>query len=163
MLSRQNGFTLLEICLALMIGLLLITLAVPSVLHAMAEQRLRRTFEAFDTFVQDARMRSVREQHDITMRWDEKGITITVSDPTGQDSRRETDSTESNNFAFAKGEEYTLARPAALMKDPPTEWTFWKDGICEPAQISFHGAAGNWIVKYNPLTAHGEFLESGVE
>lgn len=162
MLTRQNGFTLLEICLALMIGLLLITLAVPSVMHAMAEQRLKRSFETFNTFVQDVRLRSLHEQHDLVMQWDEKSITVEDAVSVDQHSE-ESDSRQPKSFQFDAGDHYTLTRPAALKKDPASEWTFWKTGVCEPAEISFHGAAGKWLVKYDPLTGRGVFLESGTE
>ena len=162
MLSRQNGFTLLEICLALMIGLLLITLAVPSVMHAMAEQRLRRSFETFDTFVQDIRMRSIREQHDLVMRWDEKSITVAAASADQYPADKD-DAAAPETFVFDRSDHYTLARPAALKNDPMSEWTFWKSGVCEPAEISFHGTVGKWLVRYDALTGRGVFLESGVE
>lgn len=151
MLSRQNGFTLLEICLALMIGLLLITLAVPSVARTMAEQKLKHSFESFDAFVQDARMTSIREQREVTLRWSEKDVSIAS---VGDGVRR---------FSFAKGDTYALERTAALISNAPQAWTFWKSGLCEPALISFHGRGGTWKVRYDPLTARGVFLESQEE
>ena len=161
---RGNAFTLLEICLALMIGLLLITLAVPGIVSALAERRLKHSFEVFDGFVQNARLKSVREHQDLSMAWDEKGVTLASANLAhGTADRSGTEPSETERFVFEDGQKYVLERPAALVKYPPGEWIFWKNGICEPAQISFQGSAGKWTVRYDALTASGVFLDSEVK
>jgi len=161
MSPRKNGFTLLEICLALMIGLLLITLAVPSVMGVLAEQRLKRSFEVFDVFVQSAKLKSVHERRDYVMAWDEKGITLKpAGEAQGTAGRNIDEDVKAEQFTFEKGQIYALERPAALSAHPANEWIFWKSGICEPAQIVFQGNGGKWTVRYDPLTARGLFLDS---
>lgn len=141
-----------------MIGLLLITLAVPSIAGMLAEQRLKQSFEAFDGFVRSAKMKSVSERRTYVMVWDEEGITMHPAET------RETDEPDAglDRFDFEKDETFTIARPAALMKNPPGEWVFWRSGTCEPALISFKGEAGDWSVQYNPLTVRGQFLDSNI-
>ena len=158
-MSRRAGFTLLEICLALFVSLLLITLAVPSIASVLAEQRLKRSFDAFDGFVRTAREKSIAEGRTYTMVWTEDGITLRA------DERRDTDdgAAEPERFVFAEGESLTLERPAALVKKPPPEWVFWRSGLCEEVLVSFAGAAGRWRVRYDPLTAHATFLDSEVK
>ena len=159
MSSRRSGFTLLEICLALLIGLLLILLAVPSIGGMVAEQRLKRSFEAFDALVRLAKSKSVTERRAYEMVWDEEGITLLSPEKRDDDDP----DAEAERFAFAAKESFAVERPAALMKDPPMTWTFWRSGVCEPAIISFRGEAGHWTVRYDPLTARGIFLESEVK
>jgi prepilin-type N-terminal cleavage/methylation domain-containing protein len=115
MLPRHKGFTLLEVCLALMIGLLLITLAVPSIMGVLGEQRLKHSFEAFDRFVQDAKMKSVHERRDYVMAWDDKGITLVSAGATDDAEKKGSrNDAGSNRFVFDKGQSYSLQRTAAL-------------------------------------------------
>ena len=39
---------------------------------------------------------------------------------------------------------------------------FWRSGACEPAIVRYVGEAGNWAVRYDPLTVQAKFLEQGV-
>ena len=64
-----------------------------------------------------------------------------------------------DHFALAEGADIVLERPVALQNNPPMEWAFWKSGTCEPAVVSYKGEAGRWVVKDEPLTARGTFLE----
>ncbi len=157
--SRRSGFTLLEICLALAIGLMIIALAVPSIAGLLAEQRLKKSFEHFDEMVGKARLRSITGQRSHVLVWDKKGISLLLNERDDDSSSGET--TE-DRLVFAKGESYEIRRPAALMKDAPAEWAFWRNGLCEPAVIRYEGPAGSWVVNYDALTGHGTFLESTV-
>ena len=147
-----------------MIGLFLITLAVPSILGVLGEQRLKRSYEAFDRFVQNAKMKSVRERRDYLMTWDKKGISL-VSAESADDAAKKSadDDPKSNRFLFGKEESYSLERTAALTGHPAGEWVFWKTGICEPARIAFQGDAGKWTVRYDPLSVRGTFMDSQVK
>lgn len=158
MLSRRAGFTLLEICLALAIGVMIILLAVPSISGLLAEQRLKQSFERFDQMAAAAKVKSVTEQRTYALAWDRKGISLKALGT--RESASEEDA--GSRLVFEKDESFDLLRPAALLKDAPSEWVFWHNGTCEPAQISFHGKAGSWLVSYDPLTARGTFLNSAV-
>ena len=156
-MSRRAGFTLLEICLVIMIMLLLVGLAVPSMRGLFAEQNLKQSFEQFDDFVRRTHLRAATERRAMVMIWDGEGITVQPDEPTENDTAGEAD-----YFAFADGT-FALERPAALEKKPPVEWLFWRSGTCEPAIIHFEGKAGNWSVQYDPLTVHATFLEQEVK
>jgi Tfp pilus assembly protein FimT len=153
-MRRTSGFTLIEICLAVAIGLLIVTMMVPSVSGLFAEQKLKRSFEDFDKFVRTAQLKSVTERRDYVMLFEEDGISLEPANPTEEDATAEMD-----HFALADGADIALERPVALQKNPPMEWSFWKSGTCEPAVVSYKGEAGTWVVKYEPLTARGTFLE----
>ncbi len=158
-MSRRSGFTLLEICLALFIGMMLITIAVPSIVSLLAEQRLKTSFDEFDTFVRTARSKSISERRPYSMIWEEDGITLVPGE------RRDTDDPAAppERFVFEEGETFALERPSALMKKPPGEWVFWRSGLCEQAVVSFAGEAGKWSVRYDPLTVRATFLDSEVK
>ncbi len=157
-MNRRTGFTLLEICLAVAIIVLLVMIAVPSVKGVLDEQRLHRTFDAFDQLVRQAQARSVRERRTFALAWTRDGVDLVAIE------KRESDATaEPLRVGTEKDEGYSLARPAALSKEAPPVWTFWRSGVCEPAVVSYHGPAGSWVVKYDALTAHGTFLREDVK
>ena len=108
-MSRRSGFTLLEICIALFIAMLMLTLAVPGVLAMLAEQRLKASFETFDGWVRQARERSITERRTYAMVWSEEGIELRAVE------RRATDpeDAEPERFLFTEGETFQLGRPGA--------------------------------------------------
>jgi hypothetical protein len=158
-MTRRAGFTLLEICLVLFIGLMLITIAVPGISGVLREQQLKRSFDEFDTFVHKARTRSMEERRNYALVWDKKGIAMIAMETSDDD---DPDAPE-ERFDLPKGNTITLERPNALMKDPPAEWVFWRSGLCEPVIVSYTGDAGTWSVRYDPLTVRGTFLDSSVK
>ncbi len=156
---RNAGFTLLEIFLALAIGVMIIMLSVPSISGLLAEQRLKRSFERLDALVSTARVRSTSEQRGYALVWDREGITL-VAEKRAESGG--TPETPEERLVFEDEESFELRRPAALMKTPPDEWIFWSNGICEPAEILYQGSNGKWLVRYDPLTARGIFVESEI-
>jgi len=157
MSSPRAAFTLLEICLTLVIGVVLILLAVPSVRGLFAEQRLRESFTRFEQMADAARLRSLRDQKPCLLSWQRDGIALLSSE-----RDKHGDPLVIDRLGFSKDEDFQLERPAALVeKDKPVaEWIFWPNGICEPVVVSYKGPAGRWQVRFDPLTAHGTFLSS---
>jgi len=153
-MSRPQGFTLLEIMMAIVIGLLLMGVAVPSVIGLMREQRLKESYEQFDDFVRKAQTEAVKTGKTMVMIWDEGAIELVPLDPTARD-----EAAEPVSFAFPDGAKMTLSRPAALVKKPVPEWPFWRTGACEPAIVNFEGAGGSWSAEYSGLTARGRISE----
>jgi Tfp pilus assembly protein FimT len=153
---RCQAFTLLEICLALMIGLLLVMLAVPAMAGVLAEQRLKDSFERFDHLVAEAKQRSVKEQRGWRMVWDKQTIALVpMARGDGEGSLA-----PGGRLVPAHDESFQLQRPAALQKGAPVVWDFWPNGTCEPAVISYAGRAGSWEAHYDALTGHGVFSRS---
>ena len=156
-MHRRAGFTLLELCVAIVIVMMVLGVAVPNVRSAMAEARMKKSFEEFDDFVRKAQMRSVAERMTVVLVWGKEGIDLGPERATqeGEEPRIE-------HFPFGEGRTYVLARPASLAKDPPPEWPFWRSGTCEPVVVSFEGREGRWTVRYDALTAQGTFLDSSL-
>lgn len=148
MVPRRAAFTLLEICLTLLIGMVLIMLAVPSVAGMLAEQRLHETWDRFEQLANTARMRSVKDQRPYRLVWDNHRITLKAD-------RDELESLEMTN-----DETYELVRIAALIEPAPKEWTFWPNGACEPVIVRYHGHAGRWQVRFDALSPRGTFQQS---
>jgi hypothetical protein len=150
----RSGFTLFELVLAVAIGLLIVTMMIPSMSGLFSAQKLERTFEEFDAFVRDARQKSIIERRDYVMVFEEGGITLEPAEPDEDDA-----GVEMPHLATEEGADLVIERPVALEKDPPMEWFFWKSGVCEPVIASYKGPLGTWTVQYDPLTARGTMLE----
>ena len=156
-MRRCDGFTLLEICFAIVIGLLLLGVAIPSITGLLDEQKLTKTFEDFDQLAREAQRRSVSERRAYVLRWDEEGVTVEPFEPGEDDAAGEV-----SRFALEDGAEMTLERPAALEKEPLKEWVFWRSGTCEPVVVGYAGPVGSWLARYNPLTARPSSIEQSL-
>jgi Tfp pilus assembly protein FimT len=155
MSKLRAAFTLLEICLVLAIGAVLILLAVPSVSGLLAEQRLHESFNKFQQFASSARSHSMREQKPYRLVWDKEGIAMLSTD---RDSHG--DPVVVDHLDIGKEEAFQVARPAAFSPKPDAEWVFWPNGVCEPVVVSYKGPNGKWKASFDPLTSHGTFMES---
>ena len=154
MSASRAAFTLLEICLVLCIGMILIMMAVPSVVGLLAEQRLHQSYEQFERFARIARTRSMEERRAYHLVWDKGSILL-------ESIGHLKDEVETGKrLAIGKDETYGVERVAALSKNPPAEWTFWPNGTCEPVIISYSGPAGRWRVSYDAMCSRGIFLDS---
>lgn len=148
MVSHRAAFTLLEICLTLVIGMVLIMLAIPSVSGLLAEQRLHETWDRLEQMVNSARLQSMNTQKPYRLVWDKHRITLI------------SDKVELESLTMVDEEGYEIIRTAALINSPPEEWTFWPNGTCEPVIIRYHGRSGRWQVRFDALSPRGTFLQS---
>lgn len=154
----RAAFTLFEVVLAIAIGLIMVAIFVPSINGVFKEQELTKTFEEFDNFVRDAQRKSIAERRTYVLVFEEDAIVLEPEEPTEDESAGAT-----MRLPYAEGAEITLARPAALEKEVPMEWYFWRSGTCEPALVSYKSDLGHWLVKYDPLTARSTLLEQGTD
>lgn len=158
-MNRRAGFTLLEICLAVSIALLLVLIAVPSVRGVLAQQKLHATFDAFDGLVRKAQARSMSERRTYTLVWKKEAIELVPLDMREDDAALP----QTEQLSLGSGEDFAIQRTAALAKNPEPVWTFWRSGVCEPATISYKGPLGTWTARYDPLTAQGTMLNEEVK
>jgi prepilin-type N-terminal cleavage/methylation domain-containing protein len=150
-LRRRLGFTLIELAIAIVILVLLMMLAVPSINGVLADRRLRRSLDGFNAIVREAQERSITERRPYLIVWGEGKVGLR---PEGL-SRGESPE-PAVKLKLGKKEGLTVSFPAALVDDPPPEWIFWPSGTCEPAVVSFHGNDGKWTASYSALTARSE-------
>ena len=145
--AESHGFTLLELCLAIFIGAMLITMAIPSITGMMQGQRSEATFHKFDDLVQKARTLSLSEQRDYVIDWGKSQLLLRPVLPQTSDEAKGV-----AHLDLADGEQCSVAFPAALEQNPAAQWIFWASGTCEPAVISFSKKdKGGWVATYDPL------------
>ncbi|MEI8234234.1 MAG: prepilin-type N-terminal cleavage/methylation domain-containing protein [Verrucomicrobiota bacterium] len=149
------GFTLVEVCLALAIALVMMAAALPGVTAALGRREAPEAFNALDAMAREAHARSVAEGRDYVIVWDRAGIVRMR--PESPVNRAEAEGLR--QWKIASGATLALHLPAALTPNgmpPDAIWTFWADGFCEPAEIRFQGSAGKWTASYDPLTVQAE-------
>jgi len=140
--------------MAVAIGLLIMSLAVPSVRGVLQEQALKESFERFDELARKAQTLAVSERRPYVLIWEKDGIVLEPYAPTEEDMNK-----QPARLAFTEGEKIEIERPAAMDKKPSAEWVFWRSGICEPAIIHFDSPAHSWKVEYNALSGRGTFID----
>lgn len=146
-LTSRAAFTLLEVCIAVFIAVMLVMVALPTISSLARDRQSEEVFREFDQLVKDVRRRSLEERQPYTIVWTETGV---VGKRDGADDSEENIVGE---FLVNKGESLTLELPAAMKKNPEWIWTFWSSGACEPAVVRYSGGSGGWTAVYNPFTA----------
>lgn len=152
-MRRDDGFTLIELAIAIVILLVILTLAVPSLNGVLADRRLRRSLDAFNGMVRQAQERSVADRRSYLIVWREGKIGLR---PEGL--MRGEDPAPVAMLKFARDESLKFSFPAALTVKTPAEWIFWPSGNCEPAIVTYRGPNGGWTAKYSALTTRAEVV-----
>jgi hypothetical protein len=128
--------------------MILMLLAIPSVQGVLKNRRLQRSLDSMNKLVLQAQQHSVQERRPYLIVWQKDDIILR---PEAGD-QGESDKPLAT-LVLDKGHTFLLRLPAALEKDPLSQWIFWPSGTCEPANVSFKGPDGSWEVNYSPLTA----------
>ncbi|MFN2541013.1 MAG: Tfp pilus assembly protein FimT/FimU [Chthoniobacterales bacterium] len=152
-MQRKGAFTLIEIVLVIFILMLLLTLAVPSFVGAVADKRLRRSLDSFNDLVRQAEERSIKEQRAYLIVWAKDKALLRPEAFMKDEEIKPVAELDLN-----RGDVLKLSLPAALVKSPPAEWIFWPSGTCEPAMVEFRGRSGSWKASYSPLTGRPELV-----
>lgn len=146
-----RAFTLIEVVIVIFILMLVMMLAIPSFSGVRADQRLRRSLDSFNTMVQQAQERSLKEHRSYLIIVGPKTIELRPEALVEGD-----DPNPVAELPIERAESIKLLLPAALTKSPPPEWIFWPTGTCEPAIVQFIGRDGTWTANFTGLTARPE-------
>jgi prepilin-type N-terminal cleavage/methylation domain-containing protein len=152
-MRRRDGFTLIEIVLAIVILVVVLLLAVPSLTGVLADRRLRRSLDDVNRLVVQAQERSISERRSYLIVWRNKQFALRPEGFLKGEDRKPL-----ATLNWQKGESFTLSLPAAIEDEPPSEWIFWSSGNCEPAVVTYRGPSGAWTAKYSALTARPELV-----
>jgi Tfp pilus assembly protein PilE len=151
-MNKASAFTLLELCLAIFIAVIIMLAAVPSIEGVVQEARAKRLFTKFDDMAKEAGNRAVKERRPYVLEWDDDGVTMHPLAPQDSDTGDQT-----MRVDFGKRAAPALILPASLMKNPPRVWTFWPTGTCEPATIICKVEDSPFTATYDPLTEQPVF------
>ncbi len=131
---RHSAFTLIELCLAMTITILVIGVAVLSISGVRAEDKLRRAAAIIETTARQNLLRALNSQQTVRM--------------------------ELSSGAFGTSEEFSgmlqVRRVGENVFRAPKRgesWEFSPTGICEPIEVRLSGEAGQIEIGFDPLTA----------
>lgn len=153
-MRRRDGFTLIEIAIAVVILMVVLLLAVPSVNGVLRDRKLRRSLDDVNRLVFQAQERSISERRPYLIVWREKQFVLRPEGFLQGEDRKPV-----ATINWQKAEVVTLTFPSAIEEEPPSEWIFWPSGNCEPAVVTYRGANGTWRAKYSALTARPEVTD----
>jgi len=146
--KNMAAFTLLEVCIAILIAVLIIGAAIPSIQGALSQNREKTSFDGFDRLAQEAHSRSVSEQKVYCLVWQKDGVILRPEEA----SASEADGVD--RWDLPKNGKLVLELPAALKPKPVDAiWTFWPSGVCEPASVFYADKNVGWQAVYNPFTS----------
>ena len=152
-LRRRAAFTLIELAIAIVILVLLMMLAVPSMNGVLADRRLRKSLDGFNAIVRQAQELSVTERRPYLIMWADGKVGLR---PEGLLRGERPD--PQVKLKLGKNESLKISFPAALVDEAPPEWVFWPSGNCEPAVVKYRGKDGGWTAEYSALTARAEVV-----
>ena len=152
-MNREEGFTLVEMVIAIVVMLLVLAVSVPSLNGVLADRRLRRSFDEVNSMVRQAQERSIAERRSYLIVWLDNQLALRP-----EVLLKDEDPKPVAILRWQKGDSFQLAFPAALEEEPPPAWVFWSSGNCEPAEVSYQGKDGRWTAKYSALTARAELV-----
>lgn len=137
----RNGFTLLEVCVAITIGLLMIGAATLGISSVGAEHRLRRLASSIETTARESLLRAVSQQRNVFLEVNANGLALSAAN-----ARTETLETGGTLEILRYGEKsYRAPRRGEL-------WRFSADGVCEPLSLRITLQQGFIEMSFDPLT-----------
>lgn len=155
---RSRAFTLIEICLAVLIISILISVAIPSIKGLLDQQKSKESFDRFDALAHRAQSLAMSERRAYVLVWDKTGILLRPSQSASKEEANGID-----RIDLAKEEACQIDFPAALVKKPSPQWVFWPSGTCESAKVTYQGSKGTWLAEYDPLTVRATFSSNEKE
>lgn len=161
--KRTPAFTLIEICLAMFIVVLVIGIGLPFATSLGHEGQLRDPAAELKKLALTARRRAVTQQKpvEILLENDRYILRDAVAQDTTQHTAKiapETDTTEISSYKLAKGVTYTVKRwdETKFSNKTDSRWRFLPTGICEPITVHFSRDQDYLEFSFNPLTAQSE-------
>jgi len=152
-MKHRDGFTLFELVIAVFILVLLLGMAVPSLSGVLADKRLHRSLDHFNSLVRQAHERSLVEHRAYLIVWGDHDVSLRPAVFLKTEEHVPIDS-----VPVSKADKWQVEFPAALTKKTLPEWIFWESGVCEPLRVTFAGRDGSWATEYSPLSALSEII-----
>jgi hypothetical protein len=162
------GFTIIELMVAVMVGLMMLGLAVPSMRGVLEEQRLREKLASFEDVVRRSAALAAKSKKEVRLIWFKDGLraltdwdSLQQAGPDGPgapQSEQGAGDEESVFFAVGEDEALSLSRLAARNANPLSEWSFWPSGIREPVEIYYEGPLGKWGLRFSALVPDPEIV-----
>ena len=167
-LKPHGGFTIIELMVAVMVGLMMLGLAVPSVRGVLEEQRLREKMASFEDVVRRSAALASKSKREVRLIWFKDSVRaftdweqLRQSEWAGVEPKRgdqDSGGGEEVVYTLGEGEVLVLSRVAARQANPLSEWSFWPSGIREPVEVYYEGPLGKWGLRFSALVPDPEIV-----
>lgn len=138
----SHGFTLLEVCIAMTIGMLIIGVATLGISGIQDEQRLRKMASGIETAVRESLQRAVTEHRNVFIEFDHGQLVA----PALQGGGARSLALEGILLIRRYGEKTFRAPKRGEV------WQFAADGLCEPIELRITQTNGVVEMSFDPLT-----------
>ena len=139
----SRGFTILEVCVALAIAMLMLGAATIGISGVQREHGLRRTASTIETAARESLLRAVAEHHAVFIELGEQELRAASTKlGTPADSRALNGLLEVRRYG-----EKVFRKPRHA-----ETWEFSADGVCEPLELRITSATGTVELNFDPLT-----------
>jgi len=142
--------------MAVAIGMLMLSLAMPSLRGLFAEDRLRERMRQFDEFAGKAAELARTSHKEVRLCWEPEGVRMVQQEISPDDSANPQGGGEF--FTFEKDEELILSRVSARDPKAAWEWSFWPEGVREPVEVFYKGPGGSWSERFGALVPEPDVL-----
>jgi type II secretory pathway pseudopilin PulG len=129
--AKDKGFTLLEVCVALTIAVLILGVSVMGISGVQEEQRLRESAAAIESTAREALLDAIAHHRPVQLGLD-------------------------GGLAVSEGGSIEIKRHGETAYRAPKSGEFWEfspSGVCEPLEIRITSPAGTIEMGFDPLTA----------
>jgi len=126
-----HGFTLIEVCIAMSIGMLILGVAVLGITGVQDEQRLRESAAMIESTARDSLLKAIAEQ---------RPVQIALAGGLG--------GLEGGAVEIKRYGERAFRKPAS-----DEIWEFSPTGVCEPIELRVTSQTGTIELGFDPLTA----------
>ncbi len=165
--ARNRGgpaaFTLIEVCLAMFIVVLVIGIGLPFATGIGRESQLRDPAGELKKMALTARRRAVTEQKPVEILLENKRYVLRdaiFEDPKAQRGKieSETDEEAISIYDLPRGVSYSVKRwdETKFARKTDARWRFLPTGLCEPITVHFNRDMDFIEFSFNPLTAQTE-------
>ena len=171
--DRRAGFTLLEMCIVLLIILLLFGVTMPAIQSAFVEQALRQDSHQFALMVKTAMIQSAEQHRPYVMEMNSASVSLhplgeVAKDPDDPANQSQDDAPASTTTqledvtatdAFNAPNKLLVAdldKKDTWIDMPQTTWTFRPGALC-PATTIRMSRGDSWVqMDFTPLTGNVE-------
>lgn len=126
--TQESGFTLLEVCIAMTIGMLILGVAVLGVTGVQDEQKLRESAAIIESTARNSLLQAISEH---------RPVQLSFGSGLGG----------GGNIEVKRYGENKYRKP-----DADEAWEFSPTGVCEPVEIRITSTTGTIEMGFDPLT-----------
>jgi prepilin-type N-terminal cleavage/methylation domain-containing protein len=152
LLRQKSGFTLLELCIVILIIVVMVGATAPVISGFSTEQQLRDPIRQLQLYSKTARRLAVHEGRDYEIQFNQKDFSIIASLPPKEDGTKR--KSFSKTYQIKRGNEFFIQRwmSPKWRKPEKDRWVFVPSGLCEPLKVRVTRGKAWLECSFHPLT-----------